>query len=461
MNVGDIKSLINSSMFTDNQSTKGKGQQQSLQSPISAGEMSAIYQRKASSSFNFSVVNRAVADKLQHMDPSTPAFKNDNNQLFDHEEVAKNVLSFVEKAVMKARGQGASDEKLNTMLADARRGVEEGFSQARDILTDMGQLSDSVNEGIDKSFELIDQGLTDFADRLFNNEPAQSTSVQPAAGSSSFAAAAVASSQLDYSLSKESSLTIKTRDGDEVQISFADMTRYQQSNHQAAAYTQSDGKESGSYVQQQESSYYRANGFSFSVDGELDDGEREAIAELVKDVGKLADEFFNGDLDKAFEQAMELGFDDSELSGFSLNMTRVEQVSVRQSFSGIADYQANAIPSGEGGGQPSAQQLMKPVEAYLADFIKFLEDARKELASDEDIFELMSRSSEKYLENQMPDQVAEGAERFKSFNQHLMDLASALQPSSDTSAGETADNTNAGEVSSDTPDSSSDTNSQS
>jgi hypothetical protein len=64
------------------------------------------------------------------------------------------------------------------------------------------------------------------------------------------------------------------------------------------------------------------SGLNFSVEGDLDDDELVAIAELLENVNELANAFFDSDLQAAFGMAMELGFDQDELSGFALDLNR-------------------------------------------------------------------------------------------------------------------------------------------
>ncbi len=63
-----------------------------------------------------------------------------------------------------------------------------------------------------------------------------------------------------------------------------------------------------------------AGGMNFSIEGDLDDGELSAIAELMENINDLAQAFFDSDLQAAFGMAMELGFDQDELTGFALDL---------------------------------------------------------------------------------------------------------------------------------------------
>ena len=293
--------------------------------------------------------------------------------------------------VMKAKGGGADDDHLSGMLAQARKGVDEGFAKAREELEGMGEIDDEVEEGITKSYDAIQTGLDRFENKLFGTEQVGNL--------------AVSASELNYSLSKSSSISIKTNDGDTVTIDFAEAYQYQRTQASAAYSTvNEDGSTTGVQYSQSSESRYHAVGFSFSVEGELDDAEKEAIGALVKDVSKLADEFFNGDLDKAFEQATQLGFDQNELSGFSLKMTRQESISVANAYQQVAQYDDQDKPgNGVGGGEgahagQNVGQLIKPIANYMQELMEFLEKAREQLNDGNDLQSLVSESVSKYLE---------------------------------------------------------------
>ncbi len=412
MNFGEIKSFLKGAPLFDGERAQGpKGRDNQIQPNLSKlGGSAAIVQRSQSSLLGFNVLNKVVTDKLQTLDPEATAKKNES--LFDFEEVAKNVLSFVEKMVMKAKGGGADNGKLAEMMAQARKGIDEGFAQARSELDEMGEMDDEMSQGIGKSYDLIQEGLSRFEDKLFKPQEMEQLSISNA--------------ELNYSLTKDSSITIQTNDGDTVTIDFAEALSYQ-NRQQSGSYTSVDANGQSTQVNfsQSSESRFHAVGFSFSVEGELDDDEKEAIGALVKDVSKLADEFFNGDLDKAFEQATQLGFDESELSGFSLEMTRVEKISVSQAYQQVAQY--DNAPRGQNRGQGLDQpnqninQLMKPVAGYMKDLLAFLEKATEQLNDGNDLQQLVSESVNKYLEFKGEVDVSASLERFAAFNQRLLE----------------------------------------
>jgi hypothetical protein len=92
-----------------------------------------------------------------------------------------------------------------------------------------------------------------------------------------------------------------------------------------------------------------AGGMNFSIEGDLDDGELTAIAELMENINDLAQAFFDSDLQAAFGMAMELGFDQDELTGFALDLNHQ-----KTSFAALQEQGdgGNGFALPESGGQP-------------------------------------------------------------------------------------------------------------
>ena len=90
------------------------------------------------------------------------------------------------------------------LLSDARRGVEQGFSEAREQIEALGLMTDTLNRDIDDSFTRIQDGLSDLESRyLQNGMPSESR---------------VAAAMVE-SASKESfAFEVTTRDGDRVTV---------------------------------------------------------------------------------------------------------------------------------------------------------------------------------------------------------------------------------------------------
>ena len=119
---------------------------------------------------------------------------------FDFKSVARNVLDFVTDRVRSAARDSDDPSIASRMLEQARDGVNRGFQEAKDILSDAELLSEDLEKGIDKSYDLISEGLDALA-----------TSDSP----KGFASAQVSQYQ-------RGSLELLTQDGDKVTIAFED-----------------------------------------------------------------------------------------------------------------------------------------------------------------------------------------------------------------------------------------------
>lgn len=123
-------------------------------------------------------------------------------------------------------------------------------------------------------------------------------------------------------------LSLKTRDGDSVLIEFSSEENYR--SQFSAANTQGQGSSS---VMRYSIDRQSSSEFGFSVQGDLDLEEINAIATLVQDLSLLADEFFNGDLQSSMNLLSHINFDSSQLSAMDFSMQQT------QSYSAISTYQ--------------------------------------------------------------------------------------------------------------------------
>jgi hypothetical protein len=73
-------------------------------------------------------------------------------------------------------------EALNSFMATIKRGVEQGFKEAREVLRGLGVLNGDIASNIDQTYDLVQQGFADFAS-------AQQDQVKQAAGAAQVRAA--------------------------------------------------------------------------------------------------------------------------------------------------------------------------------------------------------------------------------------------------------------------------------
>jgi hypothetical protein len=260
-------------------------------------------------------------------------------------KVAERILGFVGGNMAREAAEGADSEQLQKHLQEFRKGVEKGFADARKILDGMGVLNGQVAANIDDTYQRIQDGLGELDQRYAAPLSSSAGTTSVAAYSERFAAQA-----------QSFELDITTRDGDKLHIAVAQASaNYSQSSVAAA----SNGSASAVQVSSQSSSLQIA-GLQISVEGELDDEERAALTKLFGQVQELSDKFYAGDLQGAFDQALKLELDGSQLASLSLHLT---QTSIRQATDA---YSAVA----EQGGQPASA-----VNGALIDYAKGLLEA--------------------------------------------------------------------------------------
>ncbi|NTS78883.1 DUF5610 domain-containing protein [Catenovulum sp. SM1970] len=304
-------------------------------------------------------------EKLHTIDIGKAIAEVEEKPLFDFEKVASTVLDFVGGALTNAASAGADKEKLNDLLGQARKGVDRGIKEARDILGGDVKPGDIIDEGIKKSESLIKDGFNLFEDQI--NDPERSSNV--------FSYKSV-EQQIKMQQEQSSSLTINTKDGDTVNINFASLQAFQARQQQIDANVDSDEGFLNYQQREKETSFYTNQEFAFEIQGELDEDEKEAIAGLVNDINKLSKSFFDGDIQAAFEQAKELGFDDDEISGFALDLKQTKQVQVMQSYQQVEGFEKqNGLP----------KSVEEPIQNYAAQLLKMMDKSKKVLSEDEDL----------------------------------------------------------------------------
>lgn len=241
---------------------------------------------------------------------------------FTPQKVANRVTDFVAMGLEQARRSGKSEAEVENLRLAAASGIQKGIAEARDILDNMNLLTDDISADIDETLKLTMKGL----DGLIPSATPQTSG----ANSTSMLAAE------RYQSAESLSLKVKTKDGDMVTILFNKESDYQSS---MGGYSDENGSAVSFSVDRSESSDYR-----FSVEGDLDSDEIDAIQNLIKDVNEIAGEFFDGDVQAAFDQASEFQMDKTELASMNLRLTRSE------SYSAVSAYQQVQNPDGQANG---------------------------------------------------------------------------------------------------------------
>ena len=319
--------------------------------------------------------------------------------IFDFDAVAKNVMSFVNSSLSAAKSRGASADELQEMLGQARQGANIGIDEAIEELGELNVLDEELSDGIEKARDLINAGLDETEEKLTN----EGLTV-PASPPSLASHAVEVSSHNHASQSNSSDLSITTADGDIVSISFSALEK-SQSSENFSYYAGQDSKEMS--YQSSTSSYSELN-FSFSVQGDLDKDELHAIQSLIKDISKIEKDFFSGNIDKAFNKALELGYDEEQLSSFNLELRQTQTNYVSQAYTEVANYNVDA--------DDELNSVVRPVLDFIGEFKELRENANKILDKEGDQFNKLLES----VLNAEFDQNEKLLSQFNKFIEKLM-----------------------------------------
>jgi hypothetical protein len=250
-------------------------------------------------------------------------------------DVAGTVLSFIQLRLEQEAAAGADPERLANLMEQARSGIEKGYGEAREQIEALGLMNPKLASEIDDGFNRIQNGLDKLAER-FLGQPA------PAGGAEAVSRSGM---QVESASRGAFRFEVTTADGDKVSI-LMEESRY------SAVQTRSTSSESG-----ESNSLTAINAsagcYSFSVEGDLDSGEREAIAGLLEQAQGVAGQFFRGDVQGAFESARGLNLGGEELASFSLNLSSSRTVSTTA-------YESTS-------GQPSLASQLRPLAGLAQD----------------------------------------------------------------------------------------------
>lgn len=87
-------------------------------------------------------------------------------------DVASTILGFVQNRLQQEADAGADVEKLAGLMEQARAGIEKGYAEAREQITALGMMNDTLNSEIDEGFNLIQDGLLNL-EKLFLGKEAR------------------------------------------------------------------------------------------------------------------------------------------------------------------------------------------------------------------------------------------------------------------------------------------------
>jgi hypothetical protein len=301
------------------------------------------------------------------------------------EKVANNILGFIERRLQLDVADGASQEDLQARIEAGLSGFKKGFAEASEKLEALSLLSPEIKTDIGQTYDLVLKGVDDLRSKFIQSteatvepdtNPAKSTTPKTITSNKTgvenqpknkldvpdFLPSSTSSylgyGNYEYGRAREFSFELTTKEGDKITIKAASSEGLAIEAGRAGRGNQSGGTLNASYSS--------SDSFSLSVEGDLSEDELSAVNELLGRVNDLAGQFFDGNLDSAFEQAMALGYDDTQISGFSLNLAQSEILQVAQAYQ---TFEPNNGKSGT-----DKPQLLTDKLLPLGNFIKSLLD---------------------------------------------------------------------------------------
>ncbi len=78
--------------------------------------------------------------------------------------------------------------------------------------------------------------------------------------------------------------------------------------------------------------------FSLTIEGDINDAERQSITNLMQAMSQISHDFFQGGASNSFSQAQNMGFETDQIASFSINASN------QQSVKAMTAYQQTAMP---------------------------------------------------------------------------------------------------------------------
>lgn len=266
---------------------------------------------------------------------------------------ADTIVNFIQLQLQKDQASGASQEALGKRLAAGFEGFLKGYEDAYALLGGSGALPEEVNEALAQTKQQVTDAVAQLAEEFGIDTPASAVQTEtPKADSraqlqkaldelvnstrtdnlSAFGANNLGHSALGQSRSLNLQLT--TAEGDIIELIA--------NNTSASAFTTSEREVHGRA--------HESSQWSLAIQGDLNDQELGAISDFINQLDGLADEFYQGDLSQAVSYAQNIGFDNAQISAFSLSL---KQVDIRR------------VETTYGGPQAGSSEVKNPQQARL------------------------------------------------------------------------------------------------
>lgn len=276
---------------------------------------------------------------------------------FNVKALTDNLWGFVQGRLADAQASGASEAEMEKLWQAAEKGLEKGFFEAKSVLKSLGRLDEPLNEKIDQAYSRLTETLKQ------RDVEAKAPPVEEAPAPETSAVSRGVS--LYQYRERTFTLDVATREGDRITIHVQNSQEASAEQHSEAGWSQTRWGQSESDM------------FSLRIEGDLSEQERDDLDRLLGDVNTLANEFYDGDIGVAWEQAQAIDINGSSLASMDLNLRSVET-------RGAAAYQRQA--------RPEATELprgLAPLQQYARDLVQAQTDWQDRFSSDKGFFDAL------------------------------------------------------------------------
>lgn len=263
------------------------------------------------------------------------------------ENVADRVLGFVNQAMGKLENTQPNYDKA-AFLSAVSKGIDEGFADAREFLQGLGALEGQIEEDIDTTYSLIQDGLAKL-------DGSQLKSASASMELQSFSA----------QMSRSAQVEVRTKEGDIIKIAL---------DHSAAS-SRSDFNlsQEGVNISGYQSSLSSSSNMNIEIEGDLNSDETKELKHLLEQMDTVGKDFFSGNTQSAFDHAGKIGLKGNSIASFSMNLDMTKSVQA------VAAYQQASIPD-----QNVQPDHIKQVSDFFNRAQDLLETAKSALTPFED-----------------------------------------------------------------------------
>jgi hypothetical protein len=326
-----------------------------------------------------------------------------NSEPMTATKAANTILGFIERRLQMDVADGATQEQLQTRLDAGLEGFKKGFAEAEEKLKALSMLSPEVASDIGDTYKQVMTGLDVLRAKFIED-------TSPKASEAAVAPEVVRPAQInniaiqeglyEYAEARDFRFELTTQEGDKVSIRASS----------SLGISVSAGRDAkGLYGNASQSS---ASSFELSIEGDLNESELKAINQLLGRVDKLAGQFYAGNLDKVFDKALNLGYDDQQIASYSLNLSQVQIQQVAVAYGAFAPTDEAQAPS-------LANQLA-PVGDFIKDVFESINLAAQFFDPQDLLLDLSKKMAEKVeSENTLPSAFSQFLERILAMDLEL------------------------------------------